>query len=51
MNPTQQEKEIKEIKERIDDLKDYVSSDCCKSCANYYKEIEALEQKLKELEQ
>lgn len=49
MNPSPKN-EVREIKDRIADLKDYISSDCCKSCVNYYKEIETLEQQLKELE-
>lgn len=50
MNPIQRN-EIKEIKEKIDELMDYISSDFCKSCLKYYKEIAVLEQRLKELEQ
>jgi hypothetical protein len=50
MNPIQRN-EIKEIKEKIDELMDYISSDFCQSCLNYYKEIEVLQQRLKELEQ
>ena len=50
MNPIQRN-ELREIKEKIDELMDYISSDFCKSCLNYYKEIEILQQRLKELEQ
>jgi hypothetical protein len=50
MNPIQRN-EIKQIKEKIDELMDYISSDFCQSCLNYYKEIEILQQRLKELEQ
>lgn len=50
MNPIQRN-EIREIKEKIDELMDYISSDFCQSCLNYYKEIEILQQRLKELEQ
>jgi hypothetical protein len=50
MNPIQRN-ELREIKEKIDELMDYISSDFCQSCLNYYKEIEVLQQRLKELEQ
>ena len=50
MNPIQRN-EIREIKEKIDELMDYISSDFCQSCLNYNKEIEILQQRLKELEQ
>ena len=51
MNLNQKENELREIKEKIDELMDYISSDFCQSCLNYYKEIEVLQQRLKELEQ
>lgn len=51
MNPNQKENEIRKIKDKIADIRDYISSDFCKSCQKYYKEIEVLEKQLKELEQ
>jgi hypothetical protein len=46
------ELEIKiwEIKNKIADLREYISSDFCTSCIEMYKKRETLEQTLKELE-
>jgi hypothetical protein len=41
---------IKSIKEKIDDAKDYMMSDCCKNCIQMYNDILILEQQLRELE-
>jgi len=51
MNLNKKENEIRNLKDKIADIRDYISSDFCKSCLKYYKEIEVLEQRLKELEQ
>lgn len=48
MNPNE---EIRELKEKIAEIRDYISSDFCSSCFNYYKQIEKLEKRLSELEQ
>ena len=50
MNPNQSD-QIKELKEKIAEIRDYISSDFCKTCFNYYKQIEKLENQIKELEQ
>lgn len=53
MNPIlpNKEKELRELKEKIAELKDYIASDFCKTCERYYNDIETLENKVKELEQ
>jgi hypothetical protein len=50
MNPNQND-QIRELKEKIAEIRDYISSDFCKSCFNYYKQIEDLEKRLSELQQ
>lgn len=41
---------IKSLKDKIADAREYISSDLCTHCVSVYKEIEILEQQLKELE-
>jgi len=41
---------IWEIKNKIADTRDYISSDYCNNCARMYKQLDELENQLKELE-
>jgi hypothetical protein len=41
---------IWEIKNKIADITEYISSDFCTNCVQMYKQREALEKELKELE-
>lgn len=45
------EQQIKDLKDKIADVRDYISSDFCTNCVEMYKQREILEQKLKKLEQ
>jgi hypothetical protein len=44
------QKEIREIKEQIHDLKEYLYSDLCKSCGEAALELEKIIKKLDQLE-
>lgn len=44
------DEKIRNLKDKIADARDYISSDFCTHCMNVYKEIEILEQQLVELE-
>jgi hypothetical protein len=44
------ETKIWEIKNKIADIREYISSDFCNNCIEMYKQREIWEQKLKELE-
>lgn len=44
------EEQIRDLKDKIADIRDYISSDFCTNCIEMYKQREILEQKLKELE-
>lgn len=41
---------IWEIKNKIADIREYISSDFCVNCVEMYKQREVLEQQLKDLE-
>jgi hypothetical protein len=41
---------IRNLKDKIADARDYISSDFCTYCLNIYKEIHNWEQELKDLE-
>jgi len=41
---------IWEIKNKIADIREYISSDFCNNCVEMYKQREILEKELKELE-
>lgn len=43
------EEKIRNLKDKIADARDYISSDLCTHCVNVYKEIDILEQELKDL--
>ncbi len=45
-----QNPKIRELKEKIADLKEYISSDFCKNCVSIYNEINKYEQEIKSLE-
>ena len=45
------EQQIKDLKDKIADARDYIGSDFCTNYAEMYKQREVLEQKLKKLEQ
>ncbi len=45
-----QNPKIRELKEKINECKDYISSDFCKNCVEMYKKIELYEQQIKDLE-
>jgi hypothetical protein len=49
-NQKRLDERIWEIKNKIHDLRDYISSDFCTKCADSYREIHKLEIILKELE-
>lgn len=44
------EEKIWEIKNKIADVRDYISSDFCTSCIEMYRQREILEKELRELE-
>jgi hypothetical protein len=44
------EEKIWEIKNKIADIREYISSDFCTNCIEMYKRREVLEQQLKDLE-
>ena len=44
------ETKIWEIKNKIADIREYISSDFCNNCVEMYKQRTVLEQELKELE-
>ena len=44
------EEKIKNLKDKIADIRDYISSDFCNKCIDCYNEIKFLDQQLKELE-
>ena len=44
------DEKIWEIKNKIADIREYISSDFCKNCVTMYKQQEVLEKQLKELE-
>lgn len=48
-NISLQEK-IRNLKDKIADARDYISSDFCIHCVNIYKEMTILEQQLKDLD-
>lgn len=52
MNPNENnlEEKIWEIKNKIADIREYISSDFCTNCIEMYKQREILEKQLKELE-
>ena len=50
MQPNPLDTKIWEIKNKIADIREYISSDFCVNCIEMYKERELLEQQLKELE-
>jgi len=41
---------IRDLKEKIHECKDYISSDFCRNCVDMYKKIEQYEQEIKDLE-
>lgn len=47
---TNLDEKIWEIKNKIADVREYISSDFCSNCIEMYKQRELLEQQLKELE-
>ena len=47
---TNLDEKIWEIKNKIADVREYISSDFCSNCIEMYKQRELLEQRLKELE-
>lgn len=44
------EERIRNLKDKIADIRDYISSDFCTNCIEMYKQREVLEQQLKDLE-
>jgi hypothetical protein len=44
------DEKIWEIKNKIADIREYISSDFCTNCVTMYKQREVLEKELKELE-
>lgn len=44
------DEKIWEIKNKIADIREYISSDFCTNCVTMYKQKEVLEKELKELE-
>ena len=48
-NQTNQQK-IRDLKEKISECRDYISSDFCRNCFDMYKNIELYEQQIKDLE-
>lgn len=44
------EERIRNLKDKIADARDYISSDFCTRCVEVYKEIANLEQQLSDLE-
>ena len=44
------DEKIRNLKDKIADARDYISSDFCTQCVSVYKEIAVLEQRLAELE-
>ena len=48
---TNLDEKIWEIKNKIADVREYISSDFCNNCIEMYKQREVLEQQLKKLEQ
>lgn len=44
------DEKIRNLKDKIADARDYISSDFCTYCVNVYKEIEVLEKQLLDLE-
>jgi uncharacterized protein Yka (UPF0111/DUF47 family) len=44
------DQKIKDLKEKIHECRDYISSDFCKNCVDMYKKIEAYEKQIKDLE-
>ena len=45
------EQQIKDLKDKIADVRDYIGSDFCTNCVEMYQQREVLEQQLKKLEQ
>lgn len=50
MNNQPNQKKIRDLKEKISECKDYISSDFCRNCVDMYKKIELYEQELKDLQ-
>lgn len=50
LNEQSLEEKIWEIKNKIADVREYISSDFCTNCIEMYKQRELLEKQLKELE-
>ena len=44
------EQQIKDLKDKIADVRDYISSDFCTNCVEMYKQREILEKELRALE-
>jgi hypothetical protein len=44
------DEKIRNLKDRIADARDYISSDFCIQCVEVYKQIAVLEQEIKRLE-
>lgn len=44
------DEKIKNLKDKIADCRDYISSDFCTQCISIYQQIHILEQELKDLE-
>lgn len=44
------EEKIKKLRDRIADIREYISSDFCKNCVEMYKQRSLLELELKQLE-
>ena len=44
------DEKIRNLKDKIADARDYISSDFCTYCVSVYKEIETLEKQLLDLE-
>lgn len=48
-NETNQQK-IRDLKEKINECRDYISSDFCKNCNEMYKKIAVYEQQIEDLQ-
>lgn len=50
LNDPSLDEKIREIKNKIADARDYISSDFCTHCATTYEQLEKLEKELQDLE-
>lgn len=44
------QQKIRELKEKINECRDYISSDFCQNCMSMYAKIEQYEQQIRDLE-